>query len=95
MSYYGNAAASSHYDSYSSSRRNDSYDAYGSGGSFGSKLGELQWDLSKLPVFEKCFYMPHPDVQSRSEREASKWREQHGIVIQGQDTLPSLLKSCR
>ena len=34
----------------------------------GGKLDKnIQWDLSKLPVFEKNFYIEHPAVSGRSE----------------------------
>ena len=62
------------------------YDNGGYGG--GSRLGaglddRIRWDLSRLPVFEKNFYMEHPAVTKRSEAEADSWRESVGIKILG------------
>jgi len=53
-------------------------------GNLGSGLGRIDWDLSKLPVFEKNFYHEHPDVQARAEHEASVWRKEVGITIVGE-----------
>jgi ATP-dependent RNA helicase DDX5/DBP2 len=50
----------------------------------GDRLGRIDWDLSKLPVFEKNFYHEHPDVQAREETECSRWREKEGIKIVGE-----------
>lgn len=44
----------------------------------------IQWDLSKLPVFEKNFYIEHPAVSARSEEEATNWRRGEGINVIGQ-----------
>jgi len=46
-------------------------------------LREQEWDLSQLPVFEKNFYIEHPDVTKRSEDEADRWRKEKGIKIEG------------
>jgi len=54
-----------------------------SGGSLGSKLYNIHWDLSKLPVFEKNFYIEHPAVTKRSEADADSWRRSHEITVQG------------
>jgi ATP-dependent RNA helicase DDX5/DBP2 len=35
---------------------------FGNGGDIGAGLRSINWDLSKLPVFEKNFYMEHPAV---------------------------------
>lgn len=62
----------------------------GGGGSFGSSsnlgagLRSIQWDLSKLPNFEKNFYIEHPRVSARSEPDAVEWRRQNEISIVGQ-----------
>ena len=37
----------------------------GGGGGLGANLRAINWDLSKLPVFEKNFYYEHPDVTAR------------------------------
>lgn len=38
----------------------------------------------RLPKFEKNFYIEHPAVTARSEREGDAWRSSVGIVIQGE-----------
>lgn len=59
----------------------------GGGGGGGDKLGaglrNITWDLSALPVFEKNFYMEHPDVTRRSENEAEEWRRKKNITVFG------------
>ena len=57
----------------------------GGGGGLGAGLREVRdWDLSKLPVFEKNFYYEHPDVTQRPEEHAREWRNRHGIVVEGE-----------
>ena len=46
-------------------------------------LRDIQWDLSQLPVFEKNFYIEHPDVTARSEGDADAWRTSKQIKIEG------------
>lgn len=43
----------------------------------------IRWDMSRLPIFEKNFYMEHPAVAKRSDAEANAWRESVGIKING------------
>ena len=64
--------------------------SYGSGGGrndsmggLGSGLRNIQWDISKLPVFEKNFYIEHPVVRARTEEDAEKWRRDKEIMIKG------------
>lgn len=52
-------------------------------GGLGAGLRSIQWDLNKLPPFEKNFYIEHPDVTKREEAEAARWRGKHGITVQG------------
>ncbi len=77
-------------DRYGGGDRNSgaSGNRFGNGGSFsngdvGSRLNEIQWDLSKLPVFEKNFYIEHPAVRNRSEEEAEQWRRSKNITVIG------------
>eukprot|EP00600_Ochromonadales_sp_CCMP1393_P007640 CAMPEP_0174976228 /NCGR_PEP_ID=MMETSP0004_2-20121128/12910_1 /TAXON_ID=420556 /ORGANISM="Ochromonas sp., Strain CCMP1393" /LENGTH=185 /DNA_ID=CAMNT_0016227223 /DNA_START=37 /DNA_END=594 /DNA_ORIENTATION=- len=49
----------------------------------GSGLRNIQWDLSKLPVFEKNFYIEHPAVSKRDERDAEEWRASSTITVIG------------
>lgn len=55
----------------------------GSMGNLGQNLNKISWDLSKLPVFEKNFYLEHPAVSSRSPIVADKWRADVGITVVG------------
>jgi len=59
---------------------------YGNGGSgdLGANLdSNIQWDISKLPVFEKNFYYEHPDVTKRSPQEYEDWKRKHDITMNG------------
>ncbi|KAJ0394467.1 hypothetical protein ATCC90586_010005 [Pythium insidiosum] len=63
---------------------------YGSGGGGSGPLGanldtNIQWDLSKLPVFEKNFYYEHPDVSRRSEAEYEQWKRENDITVMGKN----------
>jgi ATP-dependent RNA helicase DDX5/DBP2 len=39
--------------------------------------------MSKLPVFEKNFYIEHPDVTKRSDAFADEWRRSKEITVIG------------
>lgn len=52
-------------------------------GGLGNNLRNISWDLSALPVFEKNFYIEHPAVTRRSDREADDWRRDRGITVIG------------
>ena len=65
-------------------------DRGGGGGRGGDSMGQLgaglrtiQWDLSKLPVFEKNFYIEHPAVSNRPENVSDDWRRSKEITIIG------------
>lgn len=49
----------------------------------GANLHRINWDLSKLPVFEKNFYVEHPAVRQRTDASADEWRKSKGITIIG------------
>lgn len=66
-------------DSYGYGRGGDSF----SSGGIGGNLRNIQWDLSKLPVFEKNFYFEHPAVKNRSEQDDISWRREHDITVIG------------
>ncbi|CAM9496769.1 unnamed protein product [Discosporangium mesarthrocarpum] len=53
-------------------------------GGLGQNLQHIDWDLDKLPKFEKNFYIEHPDVSNRESGFAAQWRNEHQIVIQGE-----------
>uniref|UniRef100_A0A7S3JTY3 RNA helicase n=1 Tax=Aureoumbra lagunensis TaxID=44058 RepID=A0A7S3JTY3_9STRA len=46
-------------------------------------LREQHWDMNTLPPFEKCFYIPHPDVVARSDEDCDRWRRENQISIEG------------
>ncbi|TQS37825.1 hypothetical protein Golomagni_01688 [Golovinomyces magnicellulatus] len=60
---------------------------YGGGGQGGDRanLQKQSWDINNLPKFEKSFYKEDPNVTARSEADVTKFRNQHGISIQGRD----------
>jgi len=71
-------------DRYGGGGRGGSSGSYGTSSSnLGGGLRDIQWDISKLPVFEKNFYLEHPDVKKRSENEAEQWRRSVQITIVG------------
>lgn len=51
--------------------------------SIGQNLQQIQWDLSKLPIFEKNFYIEHPAVTSRPESFSDHWRKSKSIIVMG------------
>lgn len=55
----------------------------GGGGQLGSGLRPINWDLSKLPVFEKNFYIEHPAVSNRQASVSDDWRRSKEITIIG------------
>lgn len=58
--------------------------ASGSGkGNLGDGLRTISWDLSKLPIFEKNFYIEHPDVTQRNDQYSDEWRKKVGITVIG------------
>ncbi|KAJ3571285.1 hypothetical protein NPX13_g5436 [Xylaria arbuscula] len=67
---------------------------YGGGGgggggdrmsNLGAGLSKPQWDLSKLPKFEKSFYKEDEAVSQRPSSEVDRFRRDHQITIAGQD----------
>jgi len=46
-------------------------------------LRKIQWDLSKLPVFEKNFYIEKHAVTARPESAAEDWRRSKEIHVIG------------
>ncbi|KAL0592113.1 hypothetical protein ABG067_000766 [Albugo candida] len=63
-------------------------DSRGGGGmgSLGAELdSNIQWNMAKLPVFEKNFYYEHPDVARRTEKELERWKQEHDITTNGKN----------
>jgi ATP-dependent RNA helicase DDX5/DBP2 len=52
-------------------------------GQLGDSLRNINWDLSKLPVFEKNFYIEHPAVSGRTEQYSDEWRKSKDITVIG------------
>ena len=52
-------------------------------GQLGAGLRKIDWNLSKLPLFEKNFYIEHPAVSSRSDSVADDWRRSKEIIVVG------------
>ncbi|KAI1355737.1 Phosphomethylpyrimidine kinase-domain-containing protein [Xylaria sp. FL0043] len=66
---------------------------YGGGGggggdrmsNLGAGLSKPNWDLSKLPKFEKSFYKEDEAVASRPSSEVDRFRRDHQITVAGHD----------
>jgi hypothetical protein len=54
-------------------------------GQLGAGLGQIQWDMSTLPAFEKDFYHEHPEISKRTDEETAKWRAENEIVLTGEN----------
>ncbi|CAB3222068.1 unnamed protein product [Arctia plantaginis] len=54
----------------------------------GGNLRKIRWDTITLTPFEKNFYVPHSNVQTRSQTEVEAYRSQHQITVKGRD-VPS------
>jgi hypothetical protein len=70
---------------------------YGGGGGGGGALGaslnaNIQWDLSKLAVFEKNFYMEHPHVTAMGEQEVVNLRKASDMTCIG-DNIPKPVRT--
>ncbi|KAG6459593.1 ATP-dependent RNA helicase dbp2 isoform X1 [Manduca sexta] len=57
----------------------------------GGNLRKIRWDNVVLTPFQKNFYVPHPNVQRRSQAEIEAYRSQHQITVKGRDVpAPSI-----
>ncbi|CAH0584546.1 unnamed protein product [Chrysodeixis includens] len=57
----------------------------------GGNLRKIRWDTITLTPFQKNFYVPHPNVQSRSQTEIEAYRSQNQITVKGRDVpAPSM-----
>jgi len=63
-------------------RGGGNYDSYDS---FGSNLKVQEWDLDKMPKFEKNFYNEHPDVTARTQEDVEAFRKEHDMNCYGKD----------
>ncbi|KAM9953806.1 hypothetical protein ACTFIR_008900 [Dictyostelium discoideum] len=61
-------------------------------GSFGSALSPISWDLSKLPRFEKNFYLEHPDVSKFTQEEIEKFRASFQMTVKGREVPPPIMQ---
>jgi ATP-dependent RNA helicase DDX5/DBP2 len=48
-------------------------------------LHQIDFKNTELAHFEKDFYIEHPDVVARSEKEAQDWRASKQITVDGTD----------
>lgn len=85
MSHYGNGGRDDRYGDSSSFRSGGGGGGRGgdSMGGIGANLRSIHWDLSKLPVFEKNFYIEHPAVTARNEGFSDEWRKSNEITVIG------------
>ena len=51
----------------------------------GEKLRKPKWEMDRLPVFEKNFYKPHPNLTSKSSHEVEQYRASKEITIRGKN----------
>ncbi|CAH0693923.1 unnamed protein product [Spodoptera exigua] len=57
----------------------------------GGNLRKIRWDTITLTPFQKNFYVPHQNVQSRSQAEIEAYRSQNQITVKGRDVpAPSM-----
>ncbi|GBP19494.1 Probable ATP-dependent RNA helicase DDX17 [Eumeta japonica] len=57
----------------------------------GGNLRKIRWDSVTLTPFQKNFYVPHPNVQTRPLAEIERYRSQHQITVRGRDVpAPSI-----
>ena len=45
----------------------------------------IDWKLNELPKFEKNFYVEHPDITKRDQREVDAFYKKNEVVLQGSD----------
>jgi ATP-dependent RNA helicase DDX5/DBP2 len=65
--------------------------AYGGGSTLGSNLHNIDFSKEQLVPFEKNFYLEHPEVTKRSEKEAEEWRASKNISVTGRDVPKPVL----
>ncbi|XP_077980584.1 putative ATP-dependent RNA helicase DDX5 [Glandiceps talaboti] len=49
----------------------------------GEKLRKPRWDMSRLPRFEKNFYVEHPNVSRRTPADIDAFRKEREVTIRG------------
>ncbi|XP_048758723.1 uncharacterized protein LOC125668525 isoform X2 [Ostrea edulis] len=55
----------------------------GKGHQPGENLRKPRWDMSRLPKFEKNFYMEHPDVSGRTQMDIDQFYNEHKVTVKG------------
>lgn len=80
--------------------RNDRFDGpprfQGMGGRddrFGQNLNNINWDQERLEIFEKNFYVEHPEVASMTSEEAEKIRQDNNIVVFYKGVAPKPIRT--
>ncbi|CAG8577461.1 5685_t:CDS:2 [Paraglomus occultum] len=74
------------YDRHHERYPNSSYRSGGNGdrmAGLGSGLQKQDWDMAKMPKFEKNFYREHPIVAARSDVEIEVFRKKHDMKVFG------------
>ncbi|XP_076309487.1 putative ATP-dependent RNA helicase DDX5 isoform X1 [Tachypleus tridentatus] len=51
----------------------------------GDRLRKPRWDMSKLPVFQKNFYVEHMAVLRRTPEEVEMYRRVHDVTVRGRN----------
>ncbi|XP_064594732.1 probable ATP-dependent RNA helicase DDX5 isoform X2 [Liolophura sinensis] len=51
----------------------------------GERLRKPKWDMSRLPKFEKNFYVEHPNVTRRTTQEITEYLNAREITLKGRD----------
>ena len=51
----------------------------------GNNLRKIDWDLSKLPKFEKNFYREASSVAKQTDRDVVAFRQKHNMTVTGRD----------
>ncbi|XP_031838506.1 ATP-dependent RNA helicase p62 isoform X3 [Nomia melanderi] len=56
--------------------------------SAGTNLRKTNWSFENLEPFKKDFYVPHPNVQGRHQRDVDRFRQDNQITLKG-DKIPA------
>merc|ERR1719491_2587067 len=83
MSYYGGGNGGNNFSNGGGGGGGDARSSYDSQ-NLGSNLSQIDFQNTQLVAFEKDFYIEHPDVTKRTEKDADDWRASKQIVIVGE-----------